>query len=36
VGEDEKNSKMVTLKRLEDGYQQTISIDLIDTFNFNE
>lgn len=36
VGEDEKNSKMVTLKRLEDGYQQTISIDLIDKFNFND
>lgn len=35
VGEDEKNSQMVTLKRLEDGYQQTISIDLIDSFNFN-
>ncbi len=35
VGEDEKNSKMVTLKRLEDGNQQTISFDMIDSFNFN-
>lgn len=35
LGEDEKNSNNITLKRLEDGFQQTISFDSIENFNFD-
>lgn len=35
LGEDEKNSNNITLKRLEDGFQQTISFGSIENFIFD-
>ncbi|MCX7737233.1 MAG: histidine--tRNA ligase [Candidatus Kapabacteria bacterium] len=35
LGDDEKNSNNITLKRLEDGFQQTIAFDSIENFNFD-
>lgn len=36
IGEDEKKSNTITLKKLQDGHQQTISVDSLDSFIFRK